>query len=308
MKNILILCRRDDREAYDTRKSMLDGMSKLQTKAMYFGMDYEDLVFLYDGKKLRVTDSVSGRDVADFDAIFLIGWFKTKALDDVARAVAHYAKYQGIPFSNSEAYDGRSFTKLSQCVIAALNDVPVTPFVFCMDKEVLARVIIAQQRTEPYIVKAIAESRGNSNYLVHSTDELREVLNQPSEKPLNFIAQEYIPNDGDYRILVMGESVRLVIHRQAQAGSHLNNTSKGGSAAVVLLDNLPSSVIDASLRMAKLLKREVTGVDMVCHKETAEYYFLEANNVPQLSTGSNVPKKLAVLDEYLDELAHKKVE
>ena len=100
MKNILILCRRDDREAYDTRKSMLDGMSKLQTKAMYFGMDYEDLVFLYDGKKLRVTDSVSGRDVADFDAIFLIGWFKTKALDDVARAVAHYAKYQGIPFSN----------------------------------------------------------------------------------------------------------------------------------------------------------------------------------------------------------------
>ena len=59
--------------------------------------------------------------------------------------------------------------------------------------------------------------------------------------------------------------------------------------------------------MAKLLKREVTGVDMVRHKETAEYYFLEANNMPQLSTGRNVQMKLAVLDEYLNELAKKKV-
>ncbi|QQS18808.1 hypothetical protein IPL68_01955 [Candidatus Saccharibacteria bacterium] len=134
MKHILILCRRDDREAYDTGKSMLDGMAKLDTKASYLSMDYEDLIFLYDGTQLHVTDSVSGKDVADFDAIFLIGWFKTKALDDVARAVAHYAKYHGIPFANSEAYDGRSFTKLSQCVIAALNDVPVTPFIFVWTK------------------------------------------------------------------------------------------------------------------------------------------------------------------------------
>ncbi len=309
MKNILILCRRDDREAYDTRKSMLDGMAKVQSSATYFGMDYEDLIFLYDGTELHVTDSVSGRDVADFDAIFLIGWFKYKALDDVARAVAHYAKHHNVPFANSEAYDGRSFTKLSQCVIAALNGVPVTPFIFCMDKDKLEKAVIEQQRNKPFIVKALAASRGNLNYLVHDENELHGIFVQPSDdKMLNFIVQDYIPNDGDYRILVMGDAVRLVIHRQAQAGSHLNNTSKGGSATVVPVESLPEHIIDASIAMARLLKREVTGVDMIRHNETGEYYFLEANNMPQLSTGSNVDKKLTVLNEYLTDLASTELE
>ena len=75
MKQILILCRRDDRESYDTGKSMLDGLGKLETKATYMGADYEDLLFHYDGSDLHITDTVSGRDIADFDAIFLIGWF-----------------------------------------------------------------------------------------------------------------------------------------------------------------------------------------------------------------------------------------
>ncbi|QQS18807.1 hypothetical protein IPL68_01950 [Candidatus Saccharibacteria bacterium] len=114
---------------------------------------------------------------------------------------------------------------------------------------------------------------GNLNYLVNDLHELQEIFEQPSDKPLNFIVQDYIPNDGDFRILAMGDMVRLVIHRQAQNGSHLNNTSQGGSAAVVPVESLPESVRDASLRMARLLKREVTGVDMIRHNETGEYYF-----------------------------------
>lgn len=302
MGKILILCRRDDRESYDKRSTMLDGFGQLETQNEYYGADYEDLVFIYDGTTLHVVDAVSGTDVADYDSIFLIGWFKTKALDDIARAVAHYAAAHDIPFANSEAYHGRSFTKLSQCVIAALNGVRVTPFVFSMDSTYLLQAAKQYFTEFPFIAKAVAASRGRDNHLITSYDQLEQVLTAEYDPQMYFIVQQFIPNDGDYRILVMGGQVTRVIHRKAAGDSHLNNTSQGGTATLVDPSTLPAKVIDDSVALSKLLRREVSGVDMVSHKETGEYYFLEANNMPQLATGSNVPVKLAALDEYFARL------
>lgn len=308
MARILILCRRDDRMEYDRRLSMLAGMAKIEAQNEYFGADYEDLVFDYDGTTLSVTDAVSGTDVAEYDAVFLIGWFKSKALDDVARAVAHYLHAHGVPFANSEAYHGRSFTKLSQCVIAALNGVRVTPFVFSMDAAHLMPAVRGRFTRFPFIAKAVAASRGNHNHLIESYEQLESVLAEENEPPMYFIVQEFVPNDGDFRILVMGGEVSRVIHRKAAGDSHLNNTSKGGSATLLSPDDLPTEVRDQSVLLAKLFGREVTGVDMVCHKETGDYYFLEANNMPQLATGSNVPAKLTALDAFLAKLAAQKQE
>lgn len=302
-QKVLILCRRDDREEYDRRVTMLRGLATVHSNAEYVGADYEDLLFSFDGRQLTVTDTVSGTDIADYDAIFLIGWFKTKRLDDVARAVAHYAYAHSVPFVNSEAYYGRSFTKLSQCVIAALNGITVTPFLFSLDQQILLEEVQKRDVATPYIAKAIAASRGKDNYLITAHDELAKVIAEPSDTPLCFIVQEFVPNDGDYRILVMGGKVRLVIHRQAQEGSHLNNTSQGGKATLVDTTELPQDVLDSAVKVAELFKRELTGVDMIRHRENGSFYFLEANNMPQLSTGSFVTQKLEMLSEYMNELA-----
>ncbi len=284
---------------------MLRGLRATASDATYAGADFENLIFCFDGTKLSVTDSASGVDVADHDAIMLIGWFKSKMLDDTARAVAHYAHSKGVPFVNSEAYHGRSFTKLSQCVIAALNGVNVTPFLFAIDKQVLLRAVASSRPTFPRILKAVAASRGQDNYLVHSYDEIAALLAEASDPPKNFILQEFVPNEGDFRLIVMGGTVRLAIHRKAPLDSHLNNTSQGGVARLVEPAELPEKVIADSILLAKLLRREVTGVDMIQHRDTGQYYFLEANNMPQLSTGSFVPEKMKIVAGYLAELAEK---
>jgi len=94
-----------------------------------------------------------------------------------------------------------------------------------------------------------------------------------------------------------------VIHRQAQDGSHLNNTSKGGMATDTPVDQLPAKVIDDSIAMSRALNREITGVDMIQHQETGEYFLLEVNNMPQLATGSLVKEKMSLLHQELLELA-----
>lgn len=303
-KKILILCRRDDRLEYDRRITMLAALEKINTPAEYYGADYEDLLFRYDGENLTVTDTVSNTDVADYDALFLIGWFKSKILDDTARAVAHYAHAHGIPLANSEAYHGRSFSKLSQLVIAAVQGVQTTPFVFALDTAIVKKAIQdnADLLGSPYILKALTASRGNDNYLITDNAQL-SVVDEESDPPKFFIAQKFVPNDGDYRILVMGNKVTRVIHRLAGEGTHLNNTSKGGTATLINPDDLPDKVKSDSIALAQKFHREVTGIDMIVHRETGEYYFLEANNMPQLATGSNVIEKMTALDEYLRALA-----
>jgi glutathione synthase/RimK-type ligase-like ATP-grasp enzyme len=117
------------------------------------------------------------------------------------------------------------------------------------------------------------------------------------------LIQDFVPNDGDYRVLVMGGEVKLVIHRKSNDDGHLNNTSKGGSANIIDIKDVPQVVLDESIKISELLKREITGVDMIQHKDTGEFFMLEVNNMPQLSTGSFVEEKAQVLSDFLSEWA-----
>jgi len=294
--HIAIISRKDDRTSFDTSASTVAALQNIATTAQYESLFFEDLLFAFDGNKLTITDP-SGKDINRFDGFFLMGWFKTKALDDMALAVTVYAAAHNIPFLNSEAGRNRSNTKVSQCVMAALKGVQTTPFVFAMEREQFLHGIDDAKLTYPLIIKSIRGSRGNDNYLVRDRSELCAIVERYPE--VLFIAQTFVPNDGDYRLLVMNGEVRMALHRKAAADSHLNNTSKGATAKIVPIDELPIAMTRQAVAIAESLHREITGVDMIVHKETGEHYFLEANNMPQLSTGSKVPEKIALLNEML---------
>ncbi len=294
MKQILLLCRRDDRIDYDTSQTMKAGMKDFESADVtYVACDYEDLIISYD-TKLSITtgDNV---DLSNFDAIFQFGWFKTKLLEDTALSVARYAEYYGIPHANQEALYTRSRTKISQYVIAGLAGIQTIPFIVTNNSDAVANW--ASNHTFPLIVKAVAASRGNHNYLAKSPEEIKQIIADNTDQ--QFVVQTFIENDGDYRLIILDGTVKLAIHRKGEEGSHLNNTSKGGSGVVVPVEDLSKVMVDEAVTISRELRREVGGVDMVVDKRDGKHYFLEANNMPQLSTGSNVPAKLSVLNDYL---------
>lgn len=299
MKKVLLLSRHDDRPTYDHDNTYAAGMARIQTACEYTFGKLEQLVFTYDGTTLRVM--LDGQDIREYDQLFLIGWFKTKLLEDLALSVAKYMEFYGKPVLNSEVLYTRSRSKLSQYVIAALNDITLTPFLFCADKNRYKEALATQWTGGyPLIMKGVLASRGNDNYLLRSEADADKLLDTvDSENGPWFVSQGFVPNDGDYRIIVMGDEVTRVIHRKAQNDTHLNNTSQGGVATDVVVTDLPVEVQQQSVRLAKLLRREITGVDMIRHKETGVYYLLEINNMPQMATGTFVDQKLAALDAYL---------
>lgn len=299
MKKVLILCRRESRSDYDRKDAFSDAIQNIVAANDYTIADFEDLLFTYDNERLAVIDTASSRDVADFDVIFMIGWFKTSLLGDTAKAVAHYATQRGVKVINEEAYLTRSLSKLSQLVIAHDHHFRITPFVFSLDPSLLKQAVNEHRSLlgESFIVKTVNGNKGNDNYLV-THDQVNDVITAGINDEKNFIAQWFVPNDGDLRIITMGGHVHLVLHRTAQEGTHLNNTSKGGEAILREVDELPQTLRQASIELSNALCKQVAGIDVVQHRETGDYYFLEINNMPQLATGSFVLEKIKALDSY----------
>lgn len=298
-KKILLISRRDDRPSYDTAESMFRVLQTTTSSIEYSWCFLEEVAFCFDGKKLQVIDTRNDRDLTAYDGIFLLGWFKFRNHEEVAMGIALYGRAKGIKVLNTEALHNRSHGKLSQYVLSALNDVPTPAFVFVIDHDTLPAVVDRAQLACPIIMKSITGSRGNFNYLLRGTESLQQALTVNSAKA--FVAQSFVPNDGDYRLLVMGGKVVLAIHRLAQMHTHLNNTSQGAVARIVDLHTLPGAMLTDAAKVSRLLHREVTGVDMIMHRDSGKYFFLEANNMPQLSTGSFVDEKIAKLAEHFEQ-------
>ena len=300
-KKILILSRRDDRSDYDTSINMSNGLKKYNkdSNVEYFGSFLEDIRFYFDGMALSATDTINKCDLKNYDGIFLTGWFKTRETEELALSVATYLSFYNKKILNSEIITNRSRGKLSQLVHASLNQVKITKFLAINDINQMSEFYKDTNFSFPLIVKSASASRGNDNYLVKNYQEMESVIRNLPTKIM--LIQEFVPNDGDYRIIVMGDEAKLVIHRKSNDDGHLNNTSKGGVAKIINLADFPNEVKDESVKISKLLKREITGVDMIQHSQTGEYYMLEVNNMPQLSTGSFVDDKARVLSEFLSE-------
>lgn len=298
MPKLLFLSRRDDRKQFDTAQLMAEKIREIQTSdVQYDGWSLEDLLFSYDGTDLTVYHAQTKQPVTDFDGIFLLGWFKEKIQQDTAVAISKFAQAKGITILNTEALKSRSYSKLSQQVMAVIHGVQTTPFIFSMDNANLHDNLGIFKNKYPLVVKSVTASRGNNNFLVKSRQEFDEVVAVESEL-FGYIVQTFVPNDGDYRLIVTGEKVAFVIHRRSHTGSHLNNTSQGATAQEIDPATLDAEMLRQAIIVSKMTNREVTGVDMIVHRDTGAFYFLEVNNMPQLATGSLVPQKMRALDAF----------
>lgn len=297
-KKILILCRRDDRPDFDTSESMVRGLSAHnQDRAEFYSTNLEDLRFYFDGQSLTVTDTINNKDLKFYDAVFVIGWFKTRKTEELALSAAQYMKFHGKKVLNSEVLSNRSRSKLSQLVHASLNNVSTTEFVAISDSAKLEEYFSGTNLQFPLIAKSASASRGRDNHLVNSFEEMKKVVESLPTKIM--LIQRYVPNDGDFRVIVMGDEVKMVIGRKSTNDSHLNNTSTGGKAEILDTESLDSEMLSQCVKISKLLGREITGVDMIRDNQTGDFYMLEINNMPQLSTGSFVAEKAKVLSDFL---------
>jgi D-alanine-D-alanine ligase-like ATP-grasp enzyme len=135
-------------------------------------------------------------------------------------------------------------------------------------------------------------------------NKLKEILEARKEKakekgekvPMirGFLVQEYIENDGDYRVMTVGYKCIGGFKRQVKEEKLILNKSQGNSIG---LTKVPEAVAKTAEEAAKALQVEVAGTDLVISKKTGEVYIIEVNEAPQFKvfekrTKVNAPRKI----------------
>lgn len=278
---------------------LTDGAEKRLKGARVSVTALSELTYITGNKVTAIYDNDQGFDISDFDLVVFrtVGdWFEWGV------AAAHYLKQKNVKFID-EYLLTEARGKLA-CSFARQAAVPVPTTVYAKGSKNMDEAIHRVQLTFPLVLKADIAKKGDDNYLIESRQEFEKKLSSLGDKAM--IAQEYIPNDGDYRLLTLNGKVRLAFLRQAAPGAYLNNTSKGGSAHLINLADLSGPMIKDAEAAANIERLQVAGVDLIINKQTGEHHILEVNRAPQVATGAFNDEKMdayaAGIQELLDNI------
>jgi glutathione synthase/RimK-type ligase-like ATP-grasp enzyme len=305
MKTILIITSRSEKTvAWKEREKYVREFCQLIEEKMdnvtVIYTTYPELEYKVLGGKVSIYDLLNKLNLKDIDFVHFKNW--QYELGE-APVVADYLKSNGVTFFNSEVNVPIAPGKLAQMFKLAMQKIPV-PDTYYAAKPKLIDMFKSDKMFEgfsyPLIMKANDGSRGDDNHLIKNPKEAIEILSA-SAQDKNYVIQNFIPNNGDYRVLFIGLEEKPIIFLRTSSGeSHLNNTSKGGSGKDLELSEIPEHFIEYARRSALILKREIGGVDILVDKNTNEPYVLEVNGTPALATGYGLDKKNTAFADFLN--------
>ena len=245
--------------------------------------EISELFFELDAESVAIYHPKKEYDIREFDLVIVrfVGEYLVEA-----HAVAVYCETFGIQYTDTY-FNRLLLDKLSAQFALWFDGIRNWPRTMYGPVEEMKRRL--PEFGEKAVLKDNKGSKGRLNFVVFSPEQLQLIID---ENPgIFFVLQEYIPNKGDLRVLVLDEVASLVIRRTGNGSSHLNNTSQGGVAEIVPLNDIEPDILRIAERAAKLLKLQVAGVDVMYDERTNEPYLLEVNNAPQISSGSFIDEK-----------------
>lgn len=157
----------------------------------------------------------------------------------------------------------------------------------------ISEAIQSKSLKYPFIMKPDLGARGERISLINNIEE----ISIDEEEIKKYIFQNYVSNDGDFRVLVLGGKALGVIKRTAKSGNFVNNISQGGGAEHITDEKLVEKLTTDACRIASRFDLTFCGIDFIQDSQTGEIYFLELNTVPQWAgfqeaTGIDVGKEI----------------
>lgn len=260
----------------------------------------KDLRIEIKNNHLSVIEPLTNRDISEYDLVYFELWYKAQ---QQALVATKYLAKKKVPFFSKELSGILPITKVGELGILSDSKVPLPHTLLTSRRELLKIFRKNPPIVYPLILKAADGYGGKNNHLVRSYQDLKSILTD--NKNVEYVVQEYIPNDRDYRCIVMGGKIRFVLERKRKkSDSHLNNTSAGAEGKEVSLKTLSKEAQTAVLRAAKVLRRDsFSGVDLMIHQGTGRPYILEVNQTPQIEIGAETEAKMQVMLDYMQEVA-----
>ncbi len=130
-----------------------------------------------------------------------------------------------------------------------------------------------------FIMKATIGSCGTKVFLIHDThsfEEARQKLHGAEA-----LYQSHIPNDGDYRVHVVGGRAVCVYKRVPTKDNFKANVAQGGTMEMIHDTKLYRALCVFAEKVCTAFRGcDIVGVDIMQHADTKELYFIEINATP----------------------------
>lgn len=282
----------------DYYKLLFDPMAE---RAGDFGMEFyqgslKDLHIYFEDGSMRIVESTTCMDLCEFDLVYFELFHKAQ---QQALAAAKYLERHNIEYFTPEVSRFTPLSKLGQQALLADQRLPLPDGITTSARQFKKLFKKNAPLAFPFVLKSIQAFGGNNNFLVNSYDELVAILDEHTKD--TFITQPFIPNDFDYRVLILGGEIKLVIKRSRQDDTtHLNNTSQDADAEFFSAEVLTDEQKVDAIRAAKLVGRDqFCGLDLLINKDTGEHVVLEVNEAPAIQLGAAPERKMLAMLEFM---------
>ena len=302
MHRVLFITYVKNYDATTQLEGLVDFLAEVNAAGKDLAVEYctiQELVFLQRRGSCQIL--YKGKDIKDEYETLVLRNFH--CFTDYANAIRLYAQHNHVSLLNPKDLNFPYIGKVSQGFLFAYNDIPTPDFISTMNNELLVDAITDSAELKfPLIVKHNDGVKGLHNFLVHSVAETSKVLQD--QKP-GFLAQPFIENDGELRVLTFPGREPLVFSKRNSGDGHLNNTARGGTGELVPLVAVEPKVLAAAHKIQQVTGRELGGIDVLLAND-GRWFVLEVNHTPALSSGMFPAEKAKALAEALETLAEDK--
>lgn len=123
----------------------------------------------------------------------------------------------------------------------------------------------------PFIEKPDEGAQGNGVRLINNYSEIIDLSKN--------VYQNFIPNDGDYRVICLGSKVLGIVKRVAKKGDIRNNISQGGDVFIETDIDIKNKLENIALQISSIFNLNLCGVDIVFDEKDNNFKFLEVNSL-----------------------------
>lgn len=261
-----------------------------QSEKIYEYSGYNSLLFILKPGEVDFVTIFNGYRSSDYEAVYLTSYLNRP---EPAAALATILDSKDIRYVDGQIGRALSRSKLTEYTRLAAAGVSIPCTLGGSAKALLASSeVIMENLTFPVILKRADADRGIDNYSVASLERLVEIISAQKLSTI-WIVQEFIPNDGFYRLSFYKDILSSVIFRAQHTREdgdmekqHLNKPAGGVNASIIEPSELTDDIIEEARKGCVVMNRQFAGVDVLVDSRTHKPYILEVNYNPQLVTVS----------------------
>lgn len=201
---------------------------------------------------------------------------------------------------------GTGGDKFTSIVKLALAEVPVPKTVFCPREKILdEKERVFSSLGFPIIAKDTLAQGNSGIYLLKSEVDFQKLL-ELREKRLNgsyvqFLFQEFVDIDREFRLLVLGDSVAIAHKKDKRNYEKLIVAYEIPDLETEFVDvkKIPDSLKSIAIKAAKVLNVEIAGVDVCVDKKTGKELVIEVNRGPGFEYDETKSSEISKVADFL---------